>query len=115
MTLLPGATIALDIGRALDYTPAVADATPDPSAQKVAPTTPQAESSFDLVLRARAGDQQAAEQLCARYLPRLRRWAHGRLPNSARNALDTQDLVQETLIHVLRQLPNFDPQHEAAF
>ena len=39
-----------------------------------------AQSSFDLVMRARAGDAAALDFLCARYLPRLRRWAHGRLP-----------------------------------
>jgi hypothetical protein len=47
----------------------------------------EAASSFELVLRARGGDQEALNDLCARYLPRLQRWAHGRLPASARGAL----------------------------
>jgi RNA polymerase sigma-70 factor (ECF subfamily) len=72
-------------------------------------------SSFDLVVRARSGDQQATERLFARYLPRLRRWAHGRLPNAVRSALDTHDLVQDTLLQVVRQLPSFEPRHEGAF
>src|SRR4030095_1604422 len=51
---------------------------------------PEAASSFELVMRARGGDQDALNDLCARYLPRLQRWAHGRLPASARRAPETQ-------------------------
>ena len=50
--------------------------------------TTEAESSLVLVVRARAGDLHARDALCARYLPRLQRWAHGRLPAGARSALD---------------------------
>jgi RNA polymerase sigma factor (sigma-70 family) len=74
-----------------------------------------AESSFDLVVRARTGDADALNALCARYLPRLRRWAHGRLPASARGALDTHDLVQDTLTKVVTHLDSFEPRHEGAF
>ena len=75
----------------------------------------EAESSFALLARARRGDADALNDLCARYLPRLQRWAHGRLPAWARGALDTHDLVQETLAHVIRRLETFEPQHDAAF
>ena len=74
-----------------------------------------AESSIALIRRAQAGDEQALGDLCARYLPRLRRWAHGRLPRSARGALDTHDLVQDTLTHVVQRLGTFEPRHEGAF
>jgi RNA polymerase sigma-70 factor (ECF subfamily) len=77
--------------------------------------TTDAESSFALVLRARAGDDDALNALCERYLTRLRRWAHGRLPNSVRGALDTHDLVQDTLAQVVKRLPSFEPRHEGAF
>lgn len=73
------------------------------------------ESSMVLVLRARQGDQDALDDLCARYLPRLRRWAHGRLPGWARDAVDTQDLVQATLAQVVQHLDSFEPRHEGAF
>jgi RNA polymerase sigma-70 factor (ECF subfamily) len=76
---------------------------------------PDPESSFALVVRARAGDGQALDVLCARYLPRLQRWAHGRLPPGARGALDTHDLVQETLLQVVHHLDSFAPRHEGAF
>jgi RNA polymerase sigma-70 factor, ECF subfamily len=74
-----------------------------------------AESSFELVLRANRGERQALDDLLARYLPRLQRWAHGRLPPAARGALQTQDLVQDTLIRVIERLPSFNPRHEGAF
>jgi len=75
----------------------------------------EAESSLALVRRAHDGDLAAQNELCARYLPRLQRWAHGRLPAWARGALDTHDLVQDTFIQVLRRIGDFEPRHEGAF
>ncbi len=72
-------------------------------------------SSMTLLLRAQQGDERARNELCARYLPRLRRWAHGRLPGWARDHLDTEDIVQDTLLHSIRKLESFEPQHEQAF
>ena len=74
-----------------------------------------ADSSFALVKRACAGDERALNDLCAIYLPRLQKWAHGRLPPWARDSLDTHDLVQETLTHVAPRIQNFEPRHKAAF
>jgi RNA polymerase sigma-70 factor (ECF subfamily) len=76
---------------------------------------PAPDSTFDLVLLAQRGDDWALEQLCARYLPRMRRWAHGRLPGWARGLADTQDLVQDTLVQVARRIRQFEPRHEGAF
>ena len=70
---------------------------------------------MDLVQRARSGDQAALDALFARYETRLRRWAHGRLPRAARGAMETQDLVQDTLIKVFNRLPAFEPRHPGAF
>lgn len=70
---------------------------------------------MDLLLRAKEGDEAARNELCARYLPRLRRWAHGRLPGWARTHLDTEDIVQDTLMQSIRRLPAFTAQHEQAF
>ena len=63
---------------------------------------------------ANQGDADALNAICARYLPRLRRWAHGRLPAWARGAVDTHDLAQDTIAHVIQGLPNFEPRHDAA-
>ena len=73
------------------------------------------ESTMTLVQRARLGDDAALNDLCARYLPRLERWARGRLPSWARSSTDTQDLAQLTITQVARRLPQFEPRHEGAF
>lgn len=67
-----------------------------------------AESSFELLQRARGGDHTALDRLVALYLPRLRRWATGRLPAWARDMADTQDLVQEALIQTFRKIESFE-------
>jgi RNA polymerase sigma-70 factor (ECF subfamily) len=72
-------------------------------------------SSFALLQRARGGDEAARNELCARYLPRLRRWAHGRLPGWAREHLDTEDIVQDAMMQSVRRLGSFTPEHEGAF
>jgi RNA polymerase sigma factor (sigma-70 family) len=73
-----------------------------------------ADSSIALLHRAKAGDADALEQLVARYLARLRRWATGRLPVWARDLADTTDLVQETLVRTLSRIEQFEPRGEAA-
>jgi RNA polymerase sigma factor (sigma-70 family) len=76
---------------------------------------PMVESSCELLLRARAGDQRALDLLYQRCLRPLRRWAKGRLPRWARDVADTDDLVQETLLRSLRGVAAFDPRHSGAF
>jgi RNA polymerase sigma-70 factor, ECF subfamily len=73
------------------------------------------DTTFSLVVRARDGDRSALDELCLRYLPRLRRWAHGRLPAWTRQAIDTEDLVQDTLAKVAGRIQFFEPRHEGAF
>ncbi len=76
------------------------------------------DSTVELVHRVQAGDAGAAaamETLLARYLPRLRHWARGRLPPEARDLEDTDDLVQNTLHRTMRGLHGFDPSHSGAF
>jgi RNA polymerase sigma factor (sigma-70 family) len=72
------------------------------------------EPTIELVVKAREGDRLAVEALLQRCLPQLKRWAHGRLPAAARGSLDTGDLVQETVLHVLRRLDAFEPRHVGA-
>src|SRR5690349_6787779 len=74
-----------------------------------------AETSLELVRRARGGDRDAENAICARYRPRLERWARGQLPRGARPALETGDVVQEVLIRAVRHFSSFDPQHEHSF
>lgn len=72
------------------------------------------ESSAALLDRARNGDRQALETLLGRYVPRLRRWVTGRVPAWARDAADTEDLVQDTIIDSLRRLDAFEYRCEGA-
>jgi len=72
------------------------------------------ESTQQLLDLVRQGDRDALDRLYTRCLPPLRRWARGRLPAAARGALDTQDLVQDTVVNSLRRLDQFDSRHEGA-
>ena len=67
------------------------------------------DSTFQLLSRARTGDQDAIERLFARHLKPLQRWASGRLPKWARDLADTDDLVQETLLQTFKRIENFEP------
>lgn len=70
------------------------------------------ESSCGLVRRVQAGDTNALDRLIARYLPRLRFWTRRRLPAWARDLAETDDLVQETLVNAIRNLPRFEMRDE---
>lgn len=49
------------------------------------------------------------EALIQKCLPALNRWAHGRLPAGARGRLDTRDLVQEAVLHLIARSQAFEP------
>lgn len=72
------------------------------------------DSTLTLLTRARAGDDQALNDLFARYLPALQRWASGRLPRWARDIAETQDLVQETLVQTFKKIDGFENRGEGA-
>jgi RNA polymerase sigma factor (sigma-70 family) len=69
---------------------------------------PSADETVDLVNRVRAGDQEALGVLMARFLPRLRRWASGRMPNALRDLADTSDLVQDVLLRSFQKVGQLD-------
>jgi RNA polymerase sigma factor (sigma-70 family) len=83
------------------------------------PTNPAAEPAFlatgQLLRRAKDGDQSALDELMARYIPRLRAWASGRLPVHARSLFETGDLVQETLLRTLQGLDRIDVRGDGGF
>jgi RNA polymerase sigma-70 factor (ECF subfamily) len=72
-------------------------------------------STLDLLQRASAGDEQAIDQLFARYAPTLNRWASGRLPKGLRDIADTQDIVQDAMLQTFRNLRGFEYRGEGGF
>ena len=80
------------------------------------PNTPpdSVDSSIELVHRAREGDRRALDDLFGRYVPPLRRFAHGRLPGWARGMVDTNDMVQDTLMRTMNAVQTFEPRGRGA-
>jgi RNA polymerase sigma-70 factor (ECF subfamily) len=72
-------------------------------------------ATTQLLRRAKEGDRAALDSLMARYLPRLRNWASGRLPMRARSLLDTGDLVQEALLRTLERLDQIEVRGPGGF
>ena len=76
---------------------------------------PTAESTVRLCERIRHGDDSARAALIERYFGALHRWARGRLPRYTRNEMNTEDLVQETLLRALGRLEGFKPGETGSF
>jgi RNA polymerase sigma-70 factor (ECF subfamily) len=72
-------------------------------------------STQESLARARQGDDEALDQLFSQYLPLFRRWAHGRLPPWARDLLDTEDIIQETLLHTIHNIDSFHTEKAGDF
>lgn len=68
-----------------------------------------------LLMQIRQGDDLARNRLIERYLPALRRWAHGHVPGRLRGVMETDDLVQVTLMKALDHLERFVPERKGAF
>ena len=73
-----------------------------------------ANSTFQLLERVKAGERGASDELFARYLPSLERWAHGRLPGWARDVAETSDFVQDTVLEAFKRLERFEYRGEGA-
>ena len=76
---------------------------------------PDATSTAELITRVQRGDDEAYARLMDSFAPLLRRWAHGRLSDRARGAVETEDLVQETLLAVHRKMDTIEAAHPGAF
>jgi RNA polymerase sigma-70 factor (ECF subfamily) len=72
------------------------------------------ETTVELLELAKGGDPSALDRLLERCVPALRRWAHGRLPLTARGMNDTADVVQDTIIAAMRRLEAFESRHQGA-
>jgi RNA polymerase sigma-70 factor (ECF subfamily) len=74
----------------------------------------ESDTTHRLLQRARSGDAEALDELFARHIPPLRRWAAGRLPHWARDIADTHDLVQETMLQTFKHVETFEPRGPGA-
>ncbi len=81
--------------------------------ENAAPAT-SLDSTFELIARARGGDQVALDRLFARHLGPLKRWARGRLPRWARDLASTDDLIQDTMLRTFKRVEDFEPRRVGA-
>lgn len=72
------------------------------------------EKTIVLLAQAQDGSNEAREELFRRLVPRLERFAHGRIQSSLRSMSDTQEIVQETIFRAIPRLESFKPRHEGA-
>jgi RNA polymerase sigma factor (sigma-70 family) len=84
--------------------------TPEPDSP-----APELLLTTELLHQAKQGNAAALGALMTRYLPRLHRWATGRLPMHARSLMDTGDLVQETLLKAIQSLDDFEVRGPGGF
>src|SRR5215831_2532221 len=69
---------------------------------------------IELMAKARAGETDALGELCALYRNYLRMIVRTGLGPKLRERVDLSDVVQEALVEVVRQFPQFTGQNEAA-
>lgn len=79
------------------------------------PPPPELLLTTELLHHAKQGDAAALEALMTRYLPRLSRWASGRLPVQARSLFETGDLVHETLLKAIQGLDRIQEERPGGF
>src|SRR3954454_6053425 len=72
------------------------------------------EGPIELLSRARAGETEALGELCSLYRNYLRMIVRTGLGPRLRERLELSDVVQEALVEVVRQFPQFTGQNEAA-
>ena len=71
--------------------------------------------TIQLVRHAKAGDKRSLEALFERYLPRVRQIVALRLRKTLRELDDVEDLVQESLLVIFKNLHAFENRSEGSF
>ena len=69
----------------------------------------------ELVAKAVAGDRVAIQQLLMTHTAAITRFAASRLPVSARDVIDPEDIVQQTFAEAFRCVSRFRQQEDASF
>jgi RNA polymerase sigma-70 factor (ECF subfamily) len=78
-----------------------------------AETTPT--STFGLLQRVRAGDEEAFTVLFRKYSPRLAMLIHYRMGPAMRGKVEVDDILQETFMAAVRQLGDFSYRNPGSF
>ena len=73
------------------------------------------EPESELVAKAVAGDRVAIQQLLMTHTAAITRFAASRLPVSARDVIDPEDIVQQTFAEAFRCVSRFRQQEDASF
>ncbi len=68
-----------------------------------------------LLKKFKQGDEASCEQLFAIFQPALLRWAHGRIPAQARGFMETEDVVQDTMMLAFKNINNIKANRPGAF
>lgn len=70
--------------------------------------------TVELIARAKNGDSGAVEAIFERSVPPVLRWARGRLPQSLRSQMGTEDLVQQAVMRAIPRLAHFEARNVGA-
>lgn len=78
------------------------------------PNTSDLNTTFVLVRRAKAGEQEALGELLQRYYPRVRRIVRLRLGRNLLGLLDASDILQDTFVAAIKAFDRFELRNEAS-
>lgn len=73
------------------------------------------ETESELVTKAVGGDRAAMQQLLMTHMTAVARFAASRLPTSARDVIDPEDIVQQTFAEAFRSVSRFRQQEDSSF
>jgi|GEM_PF-3226689 len=77
--------------------------------------TADLESTRELIVRFREGDREVIDILLERFYDRVYAVVHSRLPAAMRPRYDTGDVVQESMVRVLKHMDRFEYSSDGAF
>lgn len=76
---------------------------------------PEPPPTLDLVRAAQGGDQASFDELVERYGPRVLAIVRARLGRGLREVVESQDIVQETMLEVFKGIGGFEAREGAPF
>lgn len=68
-----------------------------------------------LLNKYKQGDDSSIDELFSMFQPALIRWAHGRIPLQAKNFMDTEDMVQDTMLLAFKNIDRIKAKRPGSF